>query len=144
MLKLALWAAASALTPAPATVDTPVLARTVAKGETLQVSDFTSAPLSSASARGATRPDEASGQEALRRLSEGSPVRATDITTPRVVRRGEAVMIAVISGPLRITSAGRALSSAGVGEPVRVMNLSTNRTLDAVAEKAGHVQIIMQ
>lgn len=146
MLGLVLWTAAGALAaspPAPQLVDTPVLARTVEKGEILAAADFSSEPRPAASARGATSPAEASGQEVTRRLNAGSQVRASDLITPRVIRRGEGVTIALISGGLSITSSGRALNSAAAGEPVRVLNLGTNRTLDAVAEKAGHVRIIM-
>ena len=63
----------------------------------------------------------------MRRLNAGAPVRSTDLTAPRLVRRGEAVTISLISGALKITSAGRALSDGGKGEQVRVLNLATNR-----------------
>lgn len=142
MIALALLAAAGPLTPAPAPADAPVLARAVEKGEMLSASDFTTAPLAAAAARGATQPRDAEGQEATRRLAAGSPVRATDITAPRVVRRGEAVTIALVSDGLRITATGRALADAGKGEVVRVLNLSTNRTLNAVADSPGQVRLI--
>ncbi|WIW90548.1 flagellar basal body P-ring formation chaperone FlgA (plasmid) [Sphingobium sp. V4] len=134
--------ATAALAPLT-TIDTPVLARTVEKGERLGAADFTSAPLPPAAARGATPSQEAAGQEATRRLSAGSPVRAKDIAAPRIVRRGEAVTIALSSGALRITAGGRALGDAAQGEAVRVVNLSTNRTLDAVADRPGQVRVIL-
>lgn len=140
MIALALLAAA-APPPSP-TVDTPVLARTVERGETLSAADFTSAPLSPATARGATPTRDALGREALRRLTSGAPVRASDIAAPRIVRRGEAVTIALVSGPLRITAGGRALGDAAKGDPVRVINLSTNRTIDAVADASGQVRVV--
>ncbi|HSX54528.1 MAG TPA: flagellar basal body P-ring formation chaperone FlgA [Sphingomonas sp.] len=140
MIALALLAASGTL--APAAADTPVLVRAVEKGETLSASDFTTAALPPAAARGATRPSEAAGQEATRRLVAGSPVRAADIAAPRIVRRGEAVTIALLSGGLRITATGRALGDAGKGEMVRVLNLSTNRTLNAVADTPGQVRLI--
>jgi flagella basal body P-ring formation protein FlgA len=144
MIALALLATSSALAPAPPTVETPVLARTVEKGETLSASDFTTAALSPATAHGATAPNAAAGREAIHRLAAGNPVRANDVATPRVVRRGEAVTITLVSGPLRITAGGRALGDAAKGEAVRVVNLSTNRTLDAVAEMPGQVRVIPQ
>lgn len=141
---LALLLASTTAAPTPPTVDTPVLARTVEKGETLTAADFTSAALPPATARGATPPREAAGQEAVRRLAAGNPVRDNDIVAPRVIRRGEAVTITLVSGALRITTSGRALSEAARGQPVRVLNLSTNRTLDAVADTPGQVHIALQ
>jgi len=140
MIAIALLAASGPL--APTVADTPVLVRAVEKGETLSASDFTTAALPPAAARGATRPGEAAGQQATRRLVAGSPVRAADIAAPRIVRRGEAVTIALVSGGLRITATGRALGDAGKGEMVRVLNLSTNRTLNAVADTPGQVRLI--
>lgn len=144
LANLSLLLASTTAAPALPTVDTPVLARTVEKGETLTAADFTSIALSPTTARGATSPREAAGQEAVRRLTAGSPVRTNDIATPRVVRRGETVTIILLSGALRITTAGRALGDAARGQPVRVLNLDTNRTLDAVADKPGHVRIALQ
>lgn len=139
-LAAALLAAGTAA-PAAEAPPVPVLARVVEKGERLALSDFTTAPLPATVAHSAIPAQEAAGKEAVRRLMAGSTVRAGDIASPRVVRRGEAVTIAVQSGALLITSAGRALSDGAQGEPVRVLNLSTNRTLDAVADKPGQVLI---
>lgn len=134
-----------ALAAAPAaaadTVATAVLDRTVERGERLSASDFSKAPLPAVTARGALTPAEAAGQEATRRLNAGAPVRAADVVPPRAIRRGEAVTISVATGTLHISSAGRALSDAAKGEPVRVLNLATSRTLDAVADAPGQVSI---
>lgn len=127
---------------APATVATPVLARVVEKGERLAARDFEMEQRSLSTARNALRPVEAEGMEATRRLMPGSAVRTSDLSRPQAVRRGEAVTIAIVDGPLSITTSGRALSGGGHGEMVRVVSLSTNRTLDAVVERAGRVRVI--
>ncbi|KPH62817.1 flagellar basal body P-ring formation chaperone FlgA [Novosphingobium aerophilum] len=145
MLTALLLAPALASAPAlPAGEPAPVLARTVERGEVLSKADFVTAPVLPAVARNALSPAEAAGQEAVRRLNAGAPVRATDLTAPHLVRRGEAVTISLISGGLKITSAGRALSDGAKGEQVRVLNLATNRTLDAVAEGSGDVRMSVQ
>lgn len=123
-------------------VDTPVLARTVEKGERLAPADFTLAPMSAAMARRAIPASAAAGKEAIRRLPEGSAVRATDLLTPQMVKRGDTVIIAVRAGPLSITTSGRALSGGATGDMVRVLNIETNRTLNAVVEDTGHVRVV--
>lgn len=146
---LALMVAGGAAVSAPSAadlarddlVDAPVLTRMVEKGETLGAADFTAAPLPPTAARGALSPDRASGQEALRRLQAGRVVRAADIGPPRIIRRGQAITIVLRNGPLTIQAAGRALTDAAVGEPVRVVNLSSSRTLDAVADASGRARI---
>lgn len=129
---------------APATEAAPVLARTVERGEVLSKADFETGRVLPTVARNALSPAEAAGQEATRRLNAGAPVRAADLAAPRLVRRGETVTIALVSGNLRITSPGRALADAGRGEPVRVLSLATNRTLEGVAQASGEVRIAAQ
>ncbi|WP_395328455.1 flagellar basal body P-ring formation chaperone FlgA [Novosphingobium sp. BL-8H] len=142
LLMLAAAAPAAAVAPAaPASIQAPVLARTVERGEKLAAGDFTRGPISPSAARGMLAPAEAAGQEATHRIMAGAPVRAADVAQPRVVRRGEAVTISFITGALTITSAGRAMSDAARGEPVRVFNTATGRTLDGVADAPGQVSI---
>lgn len=144
LLSLVLAASAASAAPPAATVDTPVLARTVAKGETLVAADFAQASLTPAVARGALSPAQAAGREAVRPLRAGNPVRAADVVAPRIIRRGQAVTILFTSGALSINAQGRALTDAAVGEAVRVVNLSSNRTLDAVADEAGRARVTSQ
>lgn len=143
---LALLAAQAASVPATpavaATVDTPVLTRIVERGEVISSSDFAPEPLPAAQARGALQPRAANGMEAARRLAAGTVVRASDVTTPRLVRRGEAVTITVRSGGLTITTAGRTLDNGAKGDRVRVVANSTSKTLDAEVEGSGAVRVV--
>ncbi|HYZ48202.1 MAG TPA: flagellar basal body P-ring formation chaperone FlgA [Sphingomonas sp.] len=125
---------------APPLVDVPVLTRAVERGEILSLDHFTTAERAAAQARGALSPQAAKGMEAAHRLMEGTIVRATDVTKPQLVRRGEPVTITMRSGGLTITTAGRALGNGAAGELVRVV-ASTNRTLDGVVEGSGAVRI---
>ena len=120
-------------------IDMPVLSHAVARGEIVSAADFETKPAARAAATGALSPDVAAGREAARNLSAGMPVRAPDLVSPRLVRRGEPVSIAWRSGGLAIVTDGRALSSGGTGDFVRVVAASTNRTLDAVVEGSGAV-----
>ncbi len=125
----------------PAAVDAPVLDRMVERGEILSSKDFTTEPLPPSQARGAMAPDTVDGMEASRRLRAGAIVRASDVITPRLVRRGEPVTIHIRSGGLTISTAGRSLADGAMGELVRVVASSTNRTLDAEVEGSGSVRV---
>ena len=132
--------AAALQAAAPAAVETPVLARTIDRGELIAAGDFTVEERTPGQARGALPIDAAAGMEANRRLAAGHVVRSGDVISPRLVRRGEPVTIYVRSGALTITASGRALGNAGAGDTVRVV-ASTNRTLDGVVEGAGAVRV---
>ena len=134
--------AAAQTAPAAATeVEVPVLVRDVAKDELLSASDFAVEPRPASQVRGALEIGSAAGKEALRQLRAGSVVRSGDLIKPQLVRRGEPVSITVRNGGLTITAQGRALSGGGQGDLIRVVNTTTNRTLDGIVDKTGSVRI---
>ena len=133
-------ALAQTATPA-ATAEVPVLAHAVEKGDLVSAADFTTAERPAGEGRYALSPDQAAGKEAVRALAAGLPLRNTDLIRPQWVRRGEPVTIAVRKGALSITAQGKALVSGAQGDSVRVVNLGTNRTLDAVVDAPGVVRI---
>ena len=141
VLPAAVPSAHAQVATAPAAAPVPVLARAIAKGELLAADDFTIEPRSAAQARGGIPAREAMGKEAARNLPVGTVLRATDVIVPRLVRRGEPVTINVRSGGLTIATAGRALGSGANGDLVRVVSLSTNRTLDGVVEGPSAVRV---
>lgn len=122
-------------------VPTDVLARTVQRGEVLDVGDFTTIDMPVTQARDTVSAKDAEGRETRRILRSGLPVRATDLAEPRLILRGDPVTIRLRSGALTISAAGRALGDAARGRPLRVFNEATNQTLDAIAEAAGIVRV---
>lgn len=124
-----------------AAADVAVLAHAVMRGDRIEAGDFSYEAREPAAARGALDAGDAAGMEAARNLMAGSVVRSSDLVTPRLVKRGEPVTLRIVSGPLTITAAGRALGSAGAGEAVRVVADSTSRTLDGIVDGEGSVRI---
>jgi flagella basal body P-ring formation protein FlgA len=133
--------AAVAQTAPAASADIAVLGRAIDKGEIVSATDFVLASRPAGEGRGALTPGEAAGKEAVKPLREGSPVRPFDLIRPQWVHRGEPVTIAVRSGALSITAQGKSLVNGAKGDSVRVVNLATNRTLDAVVDAPGIVRI---
>lgn len=138
---LSILLALAAAVPGATPPSVPVLVRAIGRGELLATSDFESQPRSPGLATGALAPRDAAGREAVRNLSAGAVVRAGDVVTPRLVRRGEPVTVNLRSGGLTIATSARALGSGGMGDLVRVVTSATNRTLDAVVEGSGAVRI---
>lgn len=119
-----------------------ILTRPIQRGDLLSEHDFVPQEIAAAQARGIVSAQQAAGLEARRTLRSGVPVRASDLTEPRLVRRGEPVTITLRSGGLTISAIGRALADGALGEPVRVFSEATNQTLDGVVESAGRVRVI--
>lgn len=129
--------------PAWAQGDTAdVLVRPVARGAILSPADFEARAVTPMLARGALRARDAAGLAATRNLMAGSTVRVIDLAPPALVRRGDAVSVELRTGALLITAPGRALADGAKGAGVRVVNLATNRTLDAIVDGPGKVRVI--
>ena len=59
-----------------------------------------------------------------------------------LVRRGDAVVLTLVKGRLKITAPGKALGDGASGEAVRVVNLATSKTIDAHVLARGEVGVV--
>lgn len=135
------WAA---LTPASqsrgaATLEVLTYARSIATGETIQPEDvvWTTVQAHQAPAGGADDVEDVIGLSARRPLRSGAAVRSADLTRPQVIARGDMVDVTYDAGGITLTLRGRALEAATVGEPFRVQNIESGRTIEVVATEAG-------
>lgn len=71
------------------------------------------------------------GMEARTALYAGRPVLPADVGFPAIVDRNEVIPIIYDTGGLTISTEGRALGRGGVGEIIRVMNLTSRVTVTA-------------
>ena len=88
-----------------------------------------------------TSPDQIIGQEARVALYAGRPIRPGDIGPPAVVERNQIVPLVFNSNGLKISAEGRALQRAGVGEYIRVMNLSSRNTIMGLVAEDGRILV---
>ncbi len=121
-----------------------VLARDVKRGDRITQDDLAwEQPSSSRTVRGSPADmSDAIGLEAKRALKAGAAVAMTDLKTPNVIRKGETVKLVYASRGLRLTVDGQAQADAAAGEPVRVLNTYSRRTIDAVAAANGEAHVM--
>lgn len=81
------------------------------------------------------------GQEARKTLYAGRPILLDDIGPPAIVTRNQIVSVQFISGGLRIMTEGRSLERGGIGDRVRIMNLSSRATLFGHVQADGTVKV---
>lgn len=85
--------------------------------------------------------DDVIGQEAKVSLYAGRPVRHGEIGPPALVERNQVVPVVFERFGLRISTEGRALARGGVGDIVRVMNLSSKATLFGEIQQDGTIKV---
>ncbi|MEM8823425.1 MAG: flagellar basal body P-ring formation chaperone FlgA [Pseudomonadota bacterium] len=134
MIRLALILA---LLAGPAFAEAVTVLHPVRAGTALSADDLVFGDL--AAEDGFDDPRDLIGLEARVNLYPGRPIRTRDVGQPTVVERNAIVPLVFRRGGLTITLDGRALSRAGDGEAVRVMNLSSRQTVTGIATAAGAV-----
>lgn len=82
--------------------------------------------------------EDAIGQAAARRLSEGRPLLEHYIHAPRVVLRGEPVVVEVVASGFRVEREAEAIDEGGLGDAVRV-RLPDRQTLKGRVIAPGRV-----
>lgn len=88
-----------------------------------------------------TSAEEIIGQEARVALYAGRPIRQADLGPPARVHRNQIVALIFESNGLRISAEGRALTRAGTGEIVRVMNLTSRTTVSGLVLDDGRILV---
>jgi flagella basal body P-ring formation protein FlgA len=117
-----------------ATARLPVLRRSINAGETVRANDVEFAHVREDAGRRdvISDPQRLVGQTARVRLREREPVRESDVRAPTLVTRGAGVTIVLQTGNLQLSAQGRATEDGARGDAIRVVNLQSNRTVEAV------------
>jgi flagella basal body P-ring formation protein FlgA len=82
------------------------------------------------------------GQAARRTLHANRPIRAADLMPPIVVAKNNLVHMVYEVGALRLTARGRALADGGAGAMIKVLNIDSKRTVDAMVISSDTVAVI--
>lgn len=123
----------------PAMADTVIAARTIRAQTLLTEGDVTLVRGDVAGAYAAL--DEVIGQEARVALYAGRPIRSNEVGPPALVDRNQTVVLIYRSGGLTMAAEGRALARAGVGDTLRVMNLTSRQTVTGLVRDDGSVTV---
>ncbi|WP_111734713.1 flagellar basal body P-ring formation chaperone FlgA [Roseovarius amoyensis] len=139
MLRVACAIALLALPPGGAAADMIVSVRTIRAQEVIGKQDIT---LKAGEMPGvAAHPADLVGKEARVALYAGRPIRLADVGAPALVERNQIVTLVFNHGGLLILAEGRSLSRAGVGEPVRAMNLASRNTVSGRVGADGRIHV---
>ena len=123
------------LAAVPALADTVVAARTIPAQSLIGPEDLLLQPIDVPG--GTDDPQLLIGMEARAALYAGRPVMPADVGFPAIIDRNQIVPLIYDTGVLTISTEGRALGRGGVGEIIRVMNLTSRATVTAQIRADG-------
>lgn len=79
------------------------------------------------------------GREVKRTVYAGQAITLENTRPVRLVTRNQVVTIKYISGPLEISTTGRAMGEAAVNETVSVLNLQSRQLVQGIVQADGWV-----
>lgn len=88
-----------------------------------------------------TAKDELIGRISTRPITRGSPYGQNMVKAPRLVRRGERVVLALQTSGVAVRMVGTALRDGIRGDRIPVRNLSSKRVIEGVVHEPGLVLI---
>ena len=137
------WSTIEALTDVAALVDVVAPNRFLKSDELVDAEDLTTARIRINDLRHPylTDREEAIGKSAARPLQADTPLRATFLKKPFMVKKGDRVMIEAKRGGLSIQTSGVTKSSGQVGQSIMVANADSGRELRAKVVAPGLVQV---
>jgi flagella basal body P-ring formation protein FlgA len=121
-----------------ATIARPVARDDVIEAEDIQLKQMN---LSHVPSRAVTKPEELIGKRAKKPLPANTLVRASEVETLPLVKKGDVVLILVESPLLKITATGEALERGNRGATIRVRNVTSNREIRAVVVDKKTVRV---
>lgn len=124
---------------APAFADTVVPTRTIRANAIIEATDV--GLKRGDNPNGFARLESVIGQEARVVLYPGRPILMGDVGPPALITRNQIVRLHFSGGGLQITTDGRSLERGGIGDRIRVMNLTSRATLFGQVQSDGTVKV---
>jgi flagella basal body P-ring formation protein FlgA len=124
------------------TVEAATLTRSLRLGDVIKASDVVMDRRPKAELRGEGVPaEQAVGMAVRAAMRSGQAVRADDLIKPQIVQRNEAVTITYQVPGITLTVRGKAAEAGALGDVIGVLNIQSNRTVQATVTGPGHVSI---
>lgn len=116
-----------------------VLNRPLPRGVVLQPGDLRMEARDTTSLHGGyfDAVEQATGMLSRRSLSAGTVLTHNAIEAPRLVQRGQQVVLLARAGGLEVRSAGKALSDGAEGQLIKVRNTRSSRVVEALVTAPG-------
>ncbi len=124
-------------------VDVPVPADRILRGEIISANDLSYVRVrrNSLPANAILDVAELIGQSAKQSLTLGKPISLNAIQPPVLVKKGALVTVKLQSNNLLLTARGRAMQNGGLDDVIRVQNLQSSRTYDAIVTGSGQAKV---
>lgn len=124
-------------------VDVPVVISRLKKGDIIRQRDieYVQIPESKVTSDMIMDQKDLIGTTPRRILSPQQVVKASEIELPTLVERGSRVTMILNNGSMKLSASGKALEDGAAGDVIRVVNLTSKRTIDGFVAPNGTVEV---
>ena len=122
-------------------VEVLTYARSLSTGEIVQPEDLIWAKAAMAPSDATHDADQVVGLSARRPLRAGSAVSGRDVSAPQVIATGDIITLTYEAAGMVLSAKAKAMGRAAIGEGFAAQNLSSKRTIQAVATGPGQAAV---
>ncbi len=124
-------------------VDVPVLTRQLGRNDIIEASDISTRAVPSQQLRKETVTDASKliGLSPRAVVSANRPIRMSEVNSPILIKRGDAVEMTYSSPYMSIKATGTALQDGAKGEMIRVKNDKSEKAVSGRVAGAGHIEV---
>lgn len=124
-------------------VRVPVLSRRVKTRDVIRKADIDWIEIEARRLRDnfVTDADALIGQQAVRTLQAGKPIRARDVRSRVLVAKGSLATLTLRTKKMLLTVKVLAMGDGGMGETIRVLNTRSKKTIEGIVTGAGRISI---
>ncbi len=124
-------------------VKVPVLRENIEYGRVIKPSDIDTITIreNRFSKNTIADPEKLIGMTARRIIIAGRPISSSDVVAPNLVERGQYITLSLKSDFMNLTTQVKALENGAKGDVIRVLNPSSNQTLQAVVLSNNEAQV---
>jgi len=133
------WLLGLLVVTGPAMAESLVATHTIRAQTTITADDFAAVDADIPGAL--SDPAAVIGLEAKVTIYAGRPLTAAAVGAATLVERNQTISLVFRSGGLSILTEGRALSRGGVGDVIKVMNMSSRTTVSGIIRADGTVSV---
>ena len=127
------------------TLEVPVFARAMNRGEVIRAADIAMErqPRNAAAKAAMSSLAPAIGKAVRRTMRAGQPVVATDLVKPTLVNRNDGVTLTCETPGMVLTVRAKALDAGAEGDTIAVLNAQSNRVVQATITGPGRVAVLV-
>lgn len=124
-------------------ISVPVLTRNMEPGRIITQSDIEYRPIRDLDLGPdiIADPNALIGKTPRRMVAAGRPIKNAEIAAQTLVQRGSLVLLTLNAGALNLSTEAKALEDGAIGDVIRVVNTTSNQTLQATVTATNQVTI---